>query len=194
MTNVSTTSDQILAAARGFIVAGGYSGFSYADVAEAVGIRKASIHHHFPSKVDLVRTLVTRYREDAEAGLGRLAGAVPDSRKVLEAYIGRWARCIEDESLPFCVCALLAAERPTLPPEVATEVTSYFRFLSSWLAEVMARGAVQGTLVMAASAGAEAEMFMAAVHGAMLSARAQNAPHLFDAILRPTLARLTPGR
>ena len=28
----------------------GYSAFSYADLAVEVGIRKASIHHHFPTK------------------------------------------------------------------------------------------------------------------------------------------------
>jgi AcrR family transcriptional regulator len=67
VSNLSTTSDDILACARSLIVAGGYNGFSYADIAGVVGIRKASIHHHFPSKVDLVRTLVARYRKEAEA-------------------------------------------------------------------------------------------------------------------------------
>ena len=93
MTNLSTTSDQILASARSFIISGGYSGFSYADISEVVGIRKASIHHHFPSKVDLVRTLVTRYREDAETGLAQVAGAVPDASELLQVYAGNWARC-----------------------------------------------------------------------------------------------------
>jgi len=192
MTNLSTTSDQILASARSFIISGGYNGFSYADISDVVGIRKASIHHHFPSKVDLVRTLVTRYREDAETGLAGLAAAVPDSRQLLEAYAGNWARCIEDSSIQFCLCALLACERPALPPEVASEVTAYFRSLSSWLTAVMERGADQGSLAIEASAEVEAEMFMATVHGAMLSARAQNTPALFNAILKPTLARLTP--
>jgi TetR/AcrR family transcriptional repressor of nem operon len=191
MTNLSTTSDQILASARSFIISGGYSGFSYADISEVVGIRKASIHHHFPSKVDLVRTLVTRYREDAETGLAQVADAVPDASELLQVYAGNWARCIEDASIPFCVCALLASELPALPPEVASEVTAYFRFLSSWLTAVMERGAEQGTVAIEESAQVEAEMFMASVHGAMLSARAQNNPALFDAILKPTLARLT---
>ncbi len=30
-------------------MSGGYNGFSYADIAEVVGIRKTSIHHHFPT-------------------------------------------------------------------------------------------------------------------------------------------------
>jgi len=191
MNSLSNTSEQILASARSFIVSGGYNGFSYADISEVVGIRKASIHHHFPSKVDLVRSLVRQYRENAEVGLSELVVAVPHSLQVLEGFAGNWARCIEDASVPFCVCALLASEVPALPPEVASEVAAYFRYLSSWLAGVMKRGAEQGTLALEASPQIEAEMFMATVHGAMLSARAQNSSALFDAILQPTLRRLS---
>ena len=52
MAIATATSDDILGCARTLIIAGGYNGFSYADVAAVVGIRKASIHHHFPTKVD----------------------------------------------------------------------------------------------------------------------------------------------
>jgi TetR/AcrR family transcriptional repressor of nem operon len=44
MNTPSSTADDILACARALIVAGGDNGFSYADIAETVGIRKPSIH------------------------------------------------------------------------------------------------------------------------------------------------------
>ncbi|MER8427640.1 TetR/AcrR family transcriptional regulator [Mesorhizobium sp. M1403] len=190
MSNLGMTSDQILASARNFIVSGGYNGFSYADIAGVVGIRKASIHHHFPSKVDLVRTLVARHRERAEVGMADLESKLPNPLALLQTYAEHWAKCIEDASIPFCVCALLASELPALPPEVAAEVRAYFRFLSSWLTKVMERGAQQGLLKFAGSAELQAEIFMAIVHGAMLSARANGNPALFDAILTPTVQRL----
>ena len=191
MSNLVMTSDQILASARNFIVAGGYNGFSYADIASEVGIRKASIHHHFPSKVDLVRTLVARHRERTEAGMAELESKFPDPLALLQTYAGYWAKCIEDASVPFCVCALLASELPALPPEIAVEVRAYFRFLSSWLTKVMQRGAEQGVLKFTGSAELEAETFMATVHGAMLSARAYGTPAIFDTILTPTVQRLS---
>ena len=86
MSNLSTTSDDILASARTLIMNGGYNGFSYADISEIVGIRKASIHHHFPSKVDLVRELVKRYREDGQATVAALEQNVPDA---LDFWSGR---------------------------------------------------------------------------------------------------------
>ncbi|TCA68920.1 TetR/AcrR family transcriptional regulator [Rhizobium leguminosarum bv. viciae] len=192
MSNLSTTSDEILTSARALIMTGGYNGFSYADIAAVVGIRKASIHHHFPSKTDLVRTLVVRYRDDAEAGIAGLEQQVRDPLALLQAYAGHWAQCIEDASRPFCVCALLASELPALPPEVAAEVKAFFRFASTWLTSVMERGLKDGSLKLSSEPRVEAEAFMASVHGAMLSARAYGTPEIFATILTPTLQRLTP--
>jgi len=192
MSNISTTSDEILASARTLIMSGGYNGFSYADIAEVVGIRKASIHHHFPSKVDLVRELVKQYREVGVAGVAALELNVSDPLDILKVYADHWAKCIEDSSRPFCVCALLASELPSLPPEVAQEVTAFFRFISSWLTSVMERGAKEKTLRLSSEPAVEAEAFLATVYGAMLSARAYGNGEVFATILAPTLNRLSP--
>lgn len=188
-----STADDILACARSLIVAGGYNGFSYADIAEVVGIRKPSIHHHFPSKADLVKTLVIRYREAAEEGIANLARAVPGPLDQLRAYIGYWKACIGDASAPFCVCALLANELPVLPDEIALEIRAYFRFLSGWLTSVLERGAALGVVALTGTPRVEAEAFMATVHGAMLSARAYGDTAIFGTIMEPQLARLSAG-
>ena len=191
MTNLSSTSDDILAAARPLIVAGGYNGFSYADIAEIVGIRKASIHHHFPSKVDLVRTLVLRYREDARAGFAVLERTAKDPGEQLSNYIAYWEKCIVDASAPFCICALLASELPALPAAVAKEVRLHFETLSEWLASALERGAKSGIFQLQSAPKTEAEAFMAAVHGAMLSARVHGNPKLFGMITASVRARLS---
>lgn len=192
MSNVSNTYDEILNCAEKLIVSGGYNGFSYADIASVVGIRKPSIHHHFPSKVDLVRALVARYRANAETGLANVESRFDDALELLKTYAGFWTQCIEDGSRPFCVCALLASELPALPQEVAVEVRAYFQHLSAWLTSVIERGAERGALVISCPARVEAEAFMATVHGAMLSARAYGTPAVFNLILEPSLQRLRP--
>jgi len=193
MSNLSSTSDDILACARSLIVAGGYNGFSYADIAEVVGIRKASIHHHFPSKVDLVRTLVARYRQEAEAGMANLELQMPDPLEQLRFYIGYWEACITEASAPFCVCALLASQLPVLPEEVGLEVRAHFRSLSAWLTALLERGAQRGQFQLTNTPRAEAEAFMATVHGAMLSARAYGDPKMFGAVTGLLLGHLAPG-
>jgi TetR/AcrR family transcriptional repressor of nem operon len=191
MTNSPTRADDILRCARSLIIRGGYDSFSYADISSVVGIRKASIHHHFPSKSDLVRTLVAQYRDQGEAGIAELERHVPDPLEQLRAYVGYWEKCITDATHPFCVCALLATEIPVLPEAVVLEVRAHFRRLSDWLTSVLERGAAQGRLALAGSPRVEAETLMATVHGAMLSARAYGDATIFGAITRPLLERIT---
>lgn len=186
----NTTSQDILNCARSLILSGGYNGFSYADISKVVGVRNASIHHHFPSKAVLVQALVLNYREEVRIGMAELERNVPDPVEQLRAYIQYWESCIADATAPFCVCALLATQLPVLPEEVALEVRAHFRSLSAWLASVLERGAAQGRLRLKASAKVEAEGFMATVHGAMISARAYDDAKIFGVITQPLLRRL----
>jgi TetR/AcrR family transcriptional repressor of nem operon len=192
MSNLSTTADDILTCARSLIVAGGYNGFSYADIASVVGISKPSIHHHFPSKADLVRTLVARYRDEAMSGIAQLERQIASPLEQLRSYTGYWEACIADASAPFCVCALLASQLPVLPEEVAVEVRAHFRSLSAWLTSVLERGQRQDIFHLTSTPRVEAEAFMAGVHGAMLSARAYGDPKMFGVVTTPLLERLAP--
>ncbi|MCC6158564.1 MAG: TetR family transcriptional regulator [Deltaproteobacteria bacterium] len=59
--------DQILAAATRLFAAAGFDGTSLQDIADAVGIRKPSVLHHFPSKdairVAVLEALITRWKD-----------------------------------------------------------------------------------------------------------------------------------
>ena len=190
MSSPTSTADAILQCAHSSIVAGGYSGFSYADIAAVVGIRKASIHHHFPTKGDLVRTLVKQYREQAEAGLAAMEHDAPDALEQLRAFTGFWEACIGAPETSYCLCALLATQIPVLPDEIVLELRAYFRALSAWLESALERGVRQGIIALTDSAHAEAEALMATVHGAMSSARAYGDPEVFATITRPAIDRL----
>jgi TetR/AcrR family transcriptional repressor of nem operon len=188
---LSPKATEIVACARSLLAAGGYNSFSYADISELVHISKASIHHHFPSKAELVQTVVERYREEGRVGLAAMEQQVPDPVGQLQAYTDYWTTCIREGSSPFCICAMLAAELPTIPGEVAEEVRGHFSDLATWLASVLSRGAAQGVVFLQNSPEAEALAFMATVHGAMLSARAHADPAVFPAIVQPLMRRLT---
>ena len=65
----SDSREKILAAARQAAQAHGYGGLNFRDLAADVGIKAASIYHHFPSKADLGAAVARRYWEDTAAGL-----------------------------------------------------------------------------------------------------------------------------
>ncbi|WP_076865573.1 TetR/AcrR family transcriptional regulator [Bradyrhizobium mercantei] len=190
MNAMISTSEKILDVAQSLIVAGGYNGFSYADISDAIGIRKASIHHHFPTKAELVAALVDRYRQQTELGLKALREQSASPADQLQAYVNFWQACIQDATLPFCVCAMLAGETPMLPEEVASRVRAHFHHLAGWLTSVLRAGAEQQLIRLDKRPDDEAQMLMASVHGAMLSARAFGDPGMFAAIVKPQIARL----
>lgn len=186
----NNTAEEILTCTRSLIMSSGYNGFSYADISKVVGVRNATIHHHFPTKADLVRALIVDYRWKAQVGMAELERNVPAPDDQLRAYVHYWESCIADGTAPFCICALLAAQVPALPDDVVLEVRAHFKTLADWFASVLERGAQQGTIRLTTSTAAEAESFMATVHGAMLSARASGDAHVFTVITEPLLKRL----
>ncbi len=188
---LSPKATEIVARTRALLVAGGYNSFSYADLAERVGITKASIHHHFPSKAVLVKTVVTLYRHEVEANLAMLERHFDDPLSELNAYADYWAGCIRSGEHPFCICAMLATELPTIPEEVAVEVRAHFHDLDAWLTGVLQRGSARGQFHLLNSAAVSARAFMAVVHGAMLVARAMDDPKTFPAIVQPAILKLT---
>ena len=190
MKPTTSTSENILDVAQTLIIAGGYNGFSYADISDAIGIRKASIHHHFPSKAELVSVLADRYRQRAEAALNALRQQVPNPKEQLQTYVNFWQACILDASAPFCVCAMLAGEIQMLPQAAAASVRAHFNTLAEWLTSVLRDGAEQGLFRLANPAEDEAQILLASVHGAMLSARAFGDPKVFGAVVNPQIAKL----
>jgi TetR/AcrR family transcriptional regulator, transcriptional repressor for nem operon len=185
------TAGRILKAAHALMVERGYSAFSYADISEAIEIRKASIHHHFPTKADLVVAVLKGHRERLVQGTEHL-DQLEDPLHRIQAYVQHWEGCIRDRSEPFCVAALLAAELPSLPPEVQTEVRLHFATLGEWLEETLKSGVKRGVIRLKQSPATEAQVLMAAVHGAMLSARASGTCEVFQVVTGAALERITP--
>lgn len=181
---------EIMANTRQLLTAGGYKSFSYADLAERVGIRKASIHHHFPGKEDLVKAVVQEYRAEAQAGMAAMDQQINDPLVKVRGYADFWSACIKDGSSPFCICVMLAVELPTLPVEIAAEVAGHFSDLSDWLASLLRAGEAQGIFQLNETAQAEARALMAGIHGAMLAARAFNNPQVFDQIAYPLINKV----
>jgi TetR/AcrR family transcriptional regulator, transcriptional repressor for nem operon len=185
------TAERILQTARTLISDLGYSAFSYADIAEAVQIRKASIHHHFPTKASLVIAVLKAHRERLLEGTQLLSQNINDPQARLHAYVQYWEGCIRDKNQPFCIAALLAAELPSLPEEVRFEVQQHFLALNGWIRETLEEGIRKRTLKLQGTLEDEAQTFMATIHGAMLSARALGSCDVFQTVTTSALQRIS---
>lgn len=177
-------------AADALMVNLGYSAFSYADVSEAVHIRKASIHHHFPTKADLATAVLSARHQRLAEGTKLLDQQIRDPLARIGAYVNYWEGCIRDHTMDFCVAALMA-ELPSLPEQVQREVRLYFKALSEWLEATLKAGVQQRVIKLQESAATEAQTLMAVVHGAMLSARATGSCDVFKTITDAALKRIS---
>jgi TetR/AcrR family transcriptional repressor of nem operon len=187
------TADLILDVAHKLLAERGFSAFSYADIADAIQIRKASIHYHFPSKTDLVVAVLNRHRARMEDGLAQLEESIPSPPDRLRRYVDHWEACIRNMSEPFCIAALLGAELPSLPEEVQAEVGKHFTSLRQWIARTLKAGVKLKTIELRGTADVEAEMLMAALHGGMISARVNKSSLIFKHVTSNALQRLLPS-
>src|SRR6201990_2624330 len=80
--------EAILEAARRTAQAHGYGGLNFREIGAEVGIKAASIYHHFPSKADLGAAVAKRYWEDTAKDLDALLANTGDAKKALRAYPG----------------------------------------------------------------------------------------------------------
>src|SRR5579863_2328216 len=86
----------------------GYNGFSYADIAAELGVTKASLHYHFPSKAELGRALIERYRNVFGQALESIDLKTANPQEKLREYVELYNSVLNNERM--CLCGMLAAE------------------------------------------------------------------------------------
>src|SRR6201992_1029943 len=187
------TAERILQSANALLVDRGYSAFSYADIADTVKIRKASIHHHFPTKAGLVVAVLRRHRLRSSEGMKALDDQIENPLVRIKNYFKYWEGCIEGRVLSFCIGALMGAEMPSLPDEVQAEVRLHFSMLTEWFERTLKAGSRPRTVSLQGTVVEEAQTLIAVLHGGMLSARATGNAALFRMVTLPALARIAGG-
>ena len=186
-----STKSQILDVAQRLIQSRGYNGFSYKDLAEALAIRTASIHYHFPTKADLGVGLLQRYRRDFANELAAIVASATDPRRALERFAELFQRTFNADSR-LCLCGMLSAEIATLPEAVAAEVEKFFHETEQWVAASLAAGQKSGAVRFTGSPQAQARLLIAMLEGAMVVARGMRARNSFQRMVHDYLRNLRP--
>jgi TetR/AcrR family transcriptional repressor of nem operon len=176
-----STAERILETAEGLIQARGYGAFSYADIAVALDIRKASIHYHFPSKGDLARAVVARYRLRFGAQLTALETDFPDPTRRLMRYLRLFQEILGDGDR-MCLAGMLASDAASLPDAARAEVNGFFADQEQWLGQLLSDGRAAGQLTFEGRPAGVAAALIAGFEGALLVARARRDAALFSKV------------
>jgi TetR/AcrR family transcriptional repressor of nem operon len=170
--------EAILEAAKRTAQAHGYGGLNFRELAAEVGIKAASIYHHFPSKADLAAAVAKRYWEDSSSALDAMLADTPDPLACLRQYPGTFRKALENGNR-MCLCSCMATEHDDLPEAVRREVQTFADVNVAWLGRVLsAAGLVDST-----ERDMRARAIFAAIAGAQLVARSRADISLYDALI-----------
>ena len=185
------TAHRILDIASRLVQSRGFNGFSYADIAAELGVTKASLHYHYPTKAELGRKLIERYERTFVGALKAIERDAADAFDKLRRYAQIYASVLADDQM--CLCGMLAAEHGTLPAQMRGELRHYFEVNEAWLAGVLERGRAARQLHFDGAPLDVARMLVASLEGAMMLARSYADATRFGAVTQRLLAELLPA-
>lgn len=163
------TATAILDTAERLVQQRGFNGFSYADVADELGVTKAGLHYHFAGKAELGEALMERYAKRFGEALAQIDERETSARAKLRAYAALYGDVLSAERM--CLCGMLAAEYTTLPPSMQQVVLRFFDDNERWLVRVLESGRREGSLTFDQPAADAARLVVSALEGAMLVSR-----------------------
>jgi TetR/AcrR family transcriptional repressor of nem operon len=187
----TNTRELLLEAAGDLLQRVGYASFSFRDLAEAVGIRTASIHYHFPTKAALGLALVEWFRARSEPGIAELCRAHPNIRdrllRLSEDVANR--TCVNGKSCPI---NLLLSEFSVLPPALQVKVREWVDDCINGMASWLEQGRRAGELCFPGEAISQARLVWSVIeHGTQLARTHPDQP--FQTLMRHLIATMTPA-
>ena len=105
--------EALLKAAENKVRLGGYSNFSFRELASEVGIKSASVHYHFPTKADLGAELAHQYTNSFLAALGEPNDLKASGKNPINVYTQLFRSALVTDR-KMCLCGLLGAESDSL--------------------------------------------------------------------------------
>ena len=161
-----TTKAALLSYAETQMRSKGYSAFSYADLAAKIGIKKASIHHHFPTKECLGTELINDYISRFNETLTFIEATDPDPLRRLQAFSRLFLVSANEGLLP--LCGALAAEMAALPLSLQGLTRDFFNSQLAWLQGTLRDAVQQHNWSLGTSAENFAFMLLSMLEGASL--------------------------
>ncbi len=144
----------------------GYAAFSYADLAETVGIRKASIHHYFPTKEDLGTAIIENHLVRMQDDFDCIERQHQDVIARLGAFTRRFQASSDGGLLP--LCGALAAEMSALPSGLQQLTHRFFDMQLTWLTRILEQGIGRGEIPCGCGARQKAFLLLSALEGSSL--------------------------
>ena len=171
MVRNTNTKRAIMDLAEAFIQEKGFNGFSYAHIAQALDVKNAAIHYHFPSKEELVCAVMQRYRDRFQLWINnsRIKDLSPPEK--LDWFFSIYTNTRADNG-KVCLAGSLETEYSSLPPSLREQTEALTRELLTWLQATLQEGRDAGVFQFGGDVASKAALILASLQGALQMARA----------------------
>jgi len=181
----ASTGRKIIAAAERRMRECGFHGFSFRDIAADVGIKSASVHHHFPTKEDLGAAVASAYTKRLMDALGDPNDPVRMPEDLIELYVDLYRRALQKgKGRQTCLGGVIACELASLPENVARAGVEFFESSAGWLEAVLRRRSPQAE---PEATRAQALRILALLQGATLIAKTLDREDVFEVVAKSAL-------
>ena len=171
------TKTRILDTAQELIQRRGLNAMSFQDLSDAVGIRKASVHHHFATKNDMVASLLVRYLENFDSAVDRVMSSRVSGLNKLERYCNLFLETLQSGGQDKgCLCGMLMVEMASLDDPSMVLVRQFVRSNGRRIEAMVREGVEDGSIAIRGSVSGTARLLLAALEGSLLVARCEGGP------------------
>lgn len=185
------TRTRMLDTAQTLIQRLGLNAMSFQDLSDAVGIRKASVHHHFATKNDMVTALVTRYLETFDASADRVRSSKVSGLNKLARYCNLFLQTLQSGNQDKgCLCGVLMAELASLDDASLALVRQFIRSNARRIETMIQEGVEDGSISIRGSVHGTALLILAALEGSLLVARCEGGPEQLAENIKQLLSLL----
>lgn len=151
-----TTRETIIQTADGLIRDKGYNAISFVDIANIVGIRKPSVHHHFPHKADLGVAVIEFHIAQLEQVRESYKNKPPAEQ--LNRFFAIYQEIKKQNRI--CIVGSLSTDFNTLEAAVQEKLEEFSAHMITWVSQFLKKGKAEGTFHFKQSARTKAIMLI----------------------------------
>ncbi|MBY0415320.1 MAG: TetR/AcrR family transcriptional regulator [Bdellovibrionales bacterium] len=164
----SDTKRKALDLAQEYLQTLGFNGFSFQTIADALGIKKASLHYYFSSKEEMGLAIMHEYEEGHKVWAEKVKD-LPANLK-LEKMIKGFSS-LSKKNYMICPVGSFSTDFNSSTPKLQAKVKKFHIMIRDWLIETINQGKSEEIIKKNLDAEVGADLFLATLQGAVQVAR-----------------------
>lgn len=186
---MSERKQQILATAADILEHKSFAAFSYQDLADRLGIRKASIHHHYPSKDELGVELLKFFKARGDALMVEIVGQAKSPGEALRAIFDMSEKVMFDGETKVCPACAFEVDAKNLSATMIEMLRQSNQAFQEQLGELLTAARAGGEASFLGEPQDQAATIISALQGARLAEPIMGREH-FRGVIRQLVRSL----